>query len=66
MPALPVAALRLESDRLETLATLGLDTIATVASLPRGPLYGDGIIKRAEALSDGRVRLATRHAVHRA
>jgi protein ImuB len=36
--SLPVAALRLESGSVEALRVLGLDTIATVIDLPRGPL----------------------------
>ncbi len=35
---LPVAALRLPAETLDTLKTLGLDTIGAVARLPRGPL----------------------------
>jgi PadR family transcriptional regulator, regulatory protein PadR len=34
-------------------------TYFVLASLLRGPLHGYAIIKRAEQLSDGRVRLAT-------
>jgi PadR family transcriptional regulator PadR len=34
-------------------------TYFVLASLLRGPLHGYAIIKRAEELSDGRVRLAT-------
>jgi PadR family transcriptional regulator PadR len=34
-------------------------TYFVLASLMDGPLHGYGIIKRAAALSDGRVRLAT-------
>ncbi len=36
--ALPVAALRLDGDSLETLAVLGLATIGAVIALPRAPL----------------------------
>ena len=34
-------------------------TYFVLASLLRGPLHGYAIVKRAEQLSDGRVRLAT-------
>ncbi len=36
--SLPVAALRLDADSLDTLRTLGLDTVGAVARLPRAPL----------------------------
>lgn len=38
LPILPVAALRLPADILETLSRLGLRTIADLMALPRGPL----------------------------
>lgn len=36
-----------------------------LAALLDGPLHGYDIMKRAEQMSGGRVRLANRHSVHR-
>ena len=43
---------------MSTRPALREPTYFILASLIDGPLHGYGIIKRAEALSDGRVRLA--------
>jgi len=51
--SLPVAALRLQPDSLETLAALGLDTVGTVAALPRGPLthrLGEAVLERLDRM----------------
>jgi protein ImuB len=50
---LPTAALRLETESLETLATLGLDTVGSVADLPRGPLnrrLGEVVLDRLDRM----------------
>ncbi len=50
---LPVAALRLEPESLDTLRVLGLDSIATVADLPRGPLtrrLGEAVLTRIDRM----------------
>ncbi len=50
----------LSSDYGQIIADAGAErTSILAASLLRGPLHGYAIIKRAEQLSDGRVRLAT-------
>jgi protein ImuB len=51
--SLPVAALRLEPDSIDTLRVLGLDTIATVVDLPRGPLtqrLGEAVLGRLDRM----------------
>jgi protein ImuB len=51
--SLPVAALRLEPDSIDTLRVLGLDTIATVVDLPRGPLtqrLGTAVLERLDRM----------------
>ncbi|HTJ65464.1 MAG TPA: DNA polymerase Y family protein [Alphaproteobacteria bacterium] len=51
--SLPAMALRLEPESLETLATLGLDTVRSVADLPRGPLtrrLGDTVLGRLDRM----------------
>ena len=50
---LPIAALRLDPDSIDTLRVLGLDTIGTVAALPRGPLsqrLGEAVLRRLDRL----------------
>ena len=50
---LPVAALRLEMTSLDTLRVLGLNTIATVIDLPRGPLtqrLGEAVLGRLDRM----------------
>jgi protein ImuB len=50
---LPVAALRLEPDSIDTLRVLGLNTIATVIDLPRGPLtqrLGEAVLGRLDRM----------------
>lgn len=49
--ALPPAALRLDGETSETLARLGLGSIATLAALPRAPLgqrFGPGLLARLD------------------
>jgi protein ImuB len=51
--SLPIAALRLDPDSIDTLRVLGLDTIETVATLPRGPLsqrLGEAVLRRLDRL----------------
>jgi protein ImuB len=51
--ALPVAALRLEAETVETLVSLGLTTVGMVAALPRGPLalrLGEGLLERLDRM----------------
>jgi len=50
---LPIAALRLEPESIDTLRVLGLDSIATVVDLPRGPLsqrLGDSVLSRLDRM----------------
>jgi len=50
---LPVAALRLEAASLDTLQVLGLNSIATVVDLPRGPLtqrLGETVLARLDRM----------------
>jgi len=52
---LPVTALRLEADSIDTLRVLGLNTIATVIDLPRGPLtqrLGEAVLERLDRMFD--------------
>jgi protein ImuB len=51
--SLPAAALRLDPDSIDTLQMLGLDTIGSMASLPRGPLsqrLGEIVLQRLDRL----------------
>jgi protein ImuB len=51
--SLPIAALRLDPDSIDALRVLGLDTIRTVATLPRGPLsqrLGEAVLRRLDRL----------------
>ena len=51
--SLPIAALRLDPDSIDALRVLGLDTIGTVATLPRGPLsqrLGEPVLRRLDRL----------------
>ncbi len=51
--SLPIAALRLGQDSIDMLRVLGLDTIGTVASLPRGPLsqrLGETVPRRLDRM----------------
>jgi protein ImuB len=51
--SLPIAALRLDPDSIDTLRVLGLNCIGEVAALPRGPLtqrLGDGVLHRVAGL----------------
>ena len=51
--SLPVAALRLEPESIDTLLVLGLNTIATVVDLPRGPLtqrLGEAVLGRLDRM----------------
>jgi protein ImuB len=51
--SLPVAALRLEPESIDTLRVLGLNTIATVTDLPRGPLsqrLGTPVLERLDRM----------------
>jgi protein ImuB len=51
--SLPIAALRLDPDSIDTLRVLGLNCIGEVAALPRGPLtqrLGDGVLHRLDRL----------------
>jgi protein ImuB len=50
---LPVAALRLQAETLDTLKTLGLDSIGSVARLPRAPLgrrLGPALLERLDRM----------------
>jgi protein ImuB len=51
--SLPIAALRLDPDSIDALRVLGLNTIGTVATLPRGPLsqrLGEAVPRRLDRL----------------
>ncbi len=51
--ALPIAALRLDPDSIDTLRVLGIGTVAEVAALPRGPLaqrLGNSVLQRLDRM----------------
>jgi protein ImuB len=51
--SLPIVALRLDPDSIDTLRVLGLSCVGEVAALPRGPLtqrLGDGVLHRLDRL----------------
>jgi len=51
--SLPIAALRLDPDSLDTLRVLGLDKAGAVADLPRGPLtqrLGEAVLRRLDRM----------------
>jgi len=51
--SLPIVALRLEPESIDTLRVLGLNSIATVVDLPRGPLsqrLGEAILRRLDRM----------------
>jgi protein ImuB len=51
--SLPIAALRLEPENIDTLRVLGLNSITTVVDLPRGPLsqrLGEAVLRRLDQM----------------
>ncbi|HEX4508033.1 MAG TPA: DNA polymerase Y family protein [Alphaproteobacteria bacterium] len=63
---LPVAALRLEPGSIDTLGVLGLNTIATVVDLPRGPLtqrLGAAVLGRLDRMFGRAAEPISPHAI---
>jgi protein ImuB len=51
--SLPIAALRLKPESIDTLRVLGINSIATVVDLPRGPLsqrLGEAVLRRLDRM----------------